>query len=324
MVTNLWFFKAKSESLEKLKRELPKINLSIHAHQSLPELSDLLNSQYLSSGKRFRALLFLINSNMFHTSPDEVLAFARILELIHSATLVHDDVMDQAPRRRDKDTINHLKSNSAAILCGDFLIAQVMKETAAGGRLDILKELSGVVEDLVVGQYMELESQGVLHQNWDRQIEIARLKTGSLVRSCFSIPGRLASLDLPTLKALELVGEKVGVAFQIQDDILDFSQNTGKASGQDLAQGMMNFVSIQLLRDYPQLKDELREVFGAEHPEIPQAWPLPEVCLKLRAYSKALLREATDQVERIQDRAVNEEARKYLRQVIEKLGDRTK
>jgi geranylgeranyl pyrophosphate synthase len=245
--------------LEKVQKRLSRLDVSIDAHRSLPEISDLLNSQVLSSGKQFRARLFLLNASWLGAEIEQALHFARIIELTHSATLVHDDVIDHAPLRRGKPSINFLKSNTAAVLCGDYLIAHVMREMAEAGRLDLLKDLSQIVQELVMGQYMEAESQGKIHTRWDRQEEIARLKTGSLLRSCFTMPARLANRSEDEINRLARAGEMLGVAFQMIDDCLDCEGSSLKPQYQDIHQGLMNFVAVQLLQNQPELHDSLEE-----------------------------------------------------------------
>ena len=202
--------------------------------------------------------------------------YARAAELTHSASLAHDDVIDTAMKRRNRPTLNAVASNTRAVLAGDLLLARVMVELSARGQLEIIQDLSRAVEDLVSGEWLQLEAKNVVDIERRQLEETARLKTASLIGWCVVTPARLAAAPPEVLRAAASFGEGLGLAFQMVDDVLDFEPAGEKPFANDVRNGLVNFVVLELLEEHPRLTAPLRKILG--QPEIERfPWEPPEL-----------------------------------------------
>jgi octaprenyl-diphosphate synthase len=172
---------------------------------------------------------------------DQVARFSRAIEMIHASSLAHDDVIDNATLRRGVPSINIVTSNKKAILAGDYLLSQVLKDACHSGNLKIVSELAQTISDLAEGEWVQIEN--TLNKSLSRQdVDLVALKkTGSIMRLCCLIPCMLMSEDDHFHSLARKFGEKLGVAFQLADDILDLNRRDG-SQFQDLLNGTINAV----------------------------------------------------------------------------------
>lgn len=295
--------------LERLSREASLLPYALQLESAVPGIEALLNRVALSGGKRLRPLLVLLMGRA-HGFGDfaKLEPYAIAAEWTHTASLAHDDVIDEASERRGKPSVPAASSNSRAVLSGDLLLARVMVELSRLGRVEIIHGLSKAVEDLVSGEWLQLEARHNPETNY-RNLEItARLKTGSLMGWCCAVA---AWLQGDTLRAerLRTWGENVGVAFQMIDDVLDFEATSGKPFAQDLESGLVNFVVWEMTQARPELIDEIRKKWRT--PAQKFEWNLMHVAqaqerVRARAGAKveaarlelrALFKDQTDSVE---------------------------
>lgn len=171
------------------------------------------------------------------------------MELIHMATLMHDDVIDGSATRRGRSTAAAEFGNTASILSGDVLLAKAMRILALDGDLEIIRSVSSVVVDLAEGEVLELQSRGRLDLSEDEHYRILRMKTGSFIECCCSVGGMCAGADESELEALAEFGSNIGLAFQIVDDTLDYGgdSRTGKPIGTDFREGCTTLPLLLLL-----------------------------------------------------------------------------
>jgi len=168
------------------------------------------------------------------------------VEMVHASTLAHDDVIDNADVRRGNPSINMIASNKKAVLAGDYLLAHCLMETSESGRNDIVRELAAVIGDLAEGEWLQLENsenRALLQRDVER---VALKKTGSVIRWCCAVPAMLADADEETVAMSRRLGEAIGIAFQMTDDILDFKRQDG-AEFADLKNGVVNSVIFEAL-----------------------------------------------------------------------------
>ncbi|MBL8048495.1 MAG: polyprenyl synthetase family protein [Chthonomonas sp.] len=201
----------------------------------------VLHHTLTSGGKRLRPALVLTSARAAGAiSVERAVLLSAVLEMVHMATLIHDDVIDNADLRRGRPTAARVFGNTPAILSGDVLLARSMALLAEDGDLDIIRLVSQAVIDLAEGEAREVEVRGDFELTRDDHMEILRLKTAVLVQLCCELGAMSAGADLPTRTALATYGHHIGLAFQIADDLLDYRgkpEVTGKPVATDFHEG---------------------------------------------------------------------------------------
>ncbi|MEM6750317.1 MAG: polyprenyl synthetase family protein [Planctomycetota bacterium] len=218
----------------------------------LPCVQTLADQAIRYRGKMLRPQLVLavgavFNPDALGPDPDERLAVAAaVVEMIHLATLVHDDVLDEADLRRSGPTLRALHGNEAAVMLGDYLISHAYRMCTrldAPGRESVSGRMAAVTNTVCEGELLQLEHRGDWALSERTYLEIVRRKTGALTGACCALPQWLDPEPNPALaRELYAFGEKLGVAFQIADDVLDLAgdpDRLGKPLGQDLAAGKL-------------------------------------------------------------------------------------
>ena len=183
-------------------------------------------------------------------------ALGAVVEMIHMATLVHDDVLDEADMRRGGDTVNNLRGNETGVMLGDFLISSSFHLCSTIGLPWLNAELGAMTMQLCSGEVLQLSHRGDLTLTQDTYFEIIRRKTGVLAGACCQLAARLSGAPSKVADSLRLYGEELGMAFQIQDDVLDLvgdEQTVGKTLGIDLRKGKLTLpVVVHLTRCTPE------------------------------------------------------------------------
>jgi geranylgeranyl pyrophosphate synthase len=207
-------------------------------------LGEHAGSTIAAGGKRLRPLLLFVAAGARPASPDLALRAAVAVELIHSATLVHDDVLDAAVLRRGRPTVVAAAGRAMAIATGDLLFSRAFAELAGGGRPEAIRILSDASSALVQGELLQREDAWNVHVSRERYERRCGLKTARLFRAACEL-GALAGGGDPAL--LGDFGDRIGLAFQLLDDVLDVSgpaERTGKHRGTDLLDGTVTLPLI--------------------------------------------------------------------------------
>lgn len=220
-----------------------------------------------AGGKRLRAQLCLLIANAGTSDVTERITIAKAIEMLHLATLIHDDVLDQADIRRGEATIHTHKGNKVAILSGDYLFAKAFRLVAEMPSMDYLKVFSHIITCLVEGEFMQMEDVYDIDQGLDRYLSKTQKKTADFIEGCMELGGLLGQWNPEHIKLLKRYGHAVGMSFQITDDILDYRETvatTGKPVGNDLKEGLLTYPllsivkednKVQLLREIKALND---------------------------------------------------------------------
>ena len=198
-----------------------------------------------AKGKKTRALLCLLASKSSDIKPKNRIALASIIELLHTATLVHDDVVDESERRRGTESVNQVWTNSYSVLMGDFIYSKAFILMVKIGISSILDELAKATNDIARGEIIQLE----LFENkqpitLDDLLKVSYLKTGRLFEASAKTGAMLACKSKEEIKIFGQLGKALGTAFQIQDDILDyeaFKLDIGKPAFKDFREGKITF-----------------------------------------------------------------------------------
>jgi octaprenyl-diphosphate synthase len=221
---------------------------------------------YLSSsgGKRLRPALLVLSSYASGGSPSEgVIRMAAVMEMLHTATLVHDDVIDNASMRRGRDSANHKFGNHMAVLMGDWLYMSAFETSLKERSLEILDILTRLTRKMTEGELIQLSVIGDTDLTEEAYFDILRRKTAYLFSGCCEIGAIMAGADGVVQAAFREYGMNLGIAFQLADDLLDFTADEailGKAAGADLIEGKMTLPLIELCRAHPEYKKELRRI----------------------------------------------------------------
>jgi octaprenyl-diphosphate synthase len=212
-------------------------------------LQALLDHVGRFSGKRLRPAFTLLAGRLFGGIVPEHYASGAIVELIHTATLVHDDILDESAMRRRVETVNRRVGNETAVLLGDYLFANCFKEAAALRDRFVSRHLAEIVTVVCRGEILQVHHRNDFELSETTYFEIIRDKTAALYAAALRCGAHLASADVEQADALEEYGMKVGCAFQIVDDILDLTGEesaVGKSLGTDLEKAKMTLPLLRL------------------------------------------------------------------------------
>jgi heptaprenyl diphosphate synthase len=233
--------------------------------------SDMLaeTARYLlmAGGKRFRPMLLLLAGYFGDPADPRLIPGSVSIELVHQATLYHDDVIDEADARHGVKSANVRWDNTVAILTGDYLFARASEISTDLGT-DICALLARTIATLCDGQIREVEAAGRVEQTEDAYMEVIRRKTGALIATSCRLGGMLSDAPLEHLDVLEEYGEAVGLAFQLSDDIMDLTathETLGKEPGQDLKEGVYTLPVLHALAG--SAGPELRRLLSGGPPE---------------------------------------------------------
>jgi octaprenyl-diphosphate synthase len=220
-------------------------------------------------GKLFRPTLLLLSSRVEGESHDDALTMAAVVELVHLATLVHDDAVDHSALRRGLPTVNALWTHQVAIIMGDYLYSRGVAELARVGRLEALAVLANAANEMSVGEMRQLTSYDALDFSEEDYYRLIAAKTASLMSAACEMG---ALVGAPSYReSLERYGHNLGMAFQIADDLLDYTGTeamTGKPTGHDLRERKVTLPLVGALeRATPAEEREIRAFFTLVDPD---------------------------------------------------------
>jgi len=200
-------------------------------------------------GKQMRPMFIFLTAKMLQGAvQDRTYRGASVVELIHTATLVHDDVVDESDYRRGFFSLNALWKNKIAVLVGDFLLSRGLLLSIDNGDFDLLRIISVAVKEMSEGELLQIEKARKLDITEDIYYEIIRQKTATLIAACTAMGAASVGSDEETVKDLHKFGELVGMAFQIKDDLFDYSEGgIGKPTGIDIKEQKMTLPLIYTL-----------------------------------------------------------------------------
>jgi geranylgeranyl pyrophosphate synthase len=234
--------------LNKVESQLKSIS-----QVDFPHLAELL-SYILSGGKGIRPALTLLSGKFYHYDLERLLPMATAVELMHTATLVHDDAIDNSPLRRGRPTINRLWGEDRAVLLGDYLFAKAGEFAAVTGNLRVIRLFAQTLQIISSGELAQTFDAFKLKQTRDHYLERISSKTASLFSLATESGAILSQAPEESTRILREYGYNLGIAFQIVDDMLDFTgteKEMGKPIGSDLAQGTLTLPAMLLLEHYP-------------------------------------------------------------------------
>ena len=256
--------------------------LSSHIQGDYPLLIETSRHLVEAGGKRFRPLITLLASHFGKGQSNQVIAAAVVCELTHVATLYHDDVMDEAKLRRGVSSANNRWSNTVAILTGDYLFSKASDLLADLGP-EAVRLQAKTFERLVIGQIQETQGAKSGDDALKHYLQVVSDKTGSLIATSARFGAMLSGADREIVETLTKFGEKIGIAFQLADDVIDISSDasqSGKVPGTDLKEGIPTLVTLQIISSNLEEDKELKQLLQSPLPEE----KIADVLIKLRQH----------------------------------------
>ncbi len=246
-LTALEIFELVKDDLKKVEREI-----SLETINSVEAVTAI--AQYLqgNGGKRLRPMLLLLSCRLFGSSNESAIHMAAVVELIHTATLVHDDVIDSAQTRRGKPSSNVIWGNHTSVLAGDWLYMQAFQIALRERSFQILDILIGLTQVMVEGELLQLERIGKIDVSEADYMELVDRKTASLFSACARLGALAGGSGSRAERRLGEYAWNLGIAFQLVDDVLDFTSREavlGKPVGNDLQEGKVTLPLIYALEE---------------------------------------------------------------------------
>jgi len=229
-------------------------------------LAELLRHSLGSGGKRVRPALVLLSGSFYEYRREHLLPMAVAIEVLHTATLVHDDAIDHSPQRRSRATVNEVWGEDRAILLGDYLLAQAEETVADTRNLEVVKLFARTLRTIARGELGQAESAFTIEQTEAQYLERIAAKTASLISLATTSGAMLSAAPPEAVTSLKDYGYNLGLAFQIIDDILDFigdPAEMGKPTGSDLVEGTLTLPAMLVL-DRDGDDNPIRRLFRGE------------------------------------------------------------
>ena len=240
--------------IEQIGQDLEQVEVSLAAsfETGAEDFNALIRPLSAAGGKRLRAQLCILVALAGNSVQEERIKIAESVEMLHLATLIHDDVLDQSAIRRGESTIHTHKGNKIAILSGDYLFAKCFALVASLNSTEYLKVFTHIITCLVEGEFMQMEDVYRIDQGIDRYMTKTQKKTADFMEGCMELGGMLGGWSPEHIVQLKRYGHALGMAFQITDDIMDYresSDTTGKPSGNDLKEGLLTYPLLSIVTD---------------------------------------------------------------------------
>jgi geranylgeranyl pyrophosphate synthase len=274
------------------------------AEGSHPDLQAALNLLLSAGGKRIRPTVTLLTGKMLGASTEPLVTLAAAVELLHTATLVHDDLIDGAILRRGSQTLNAKWSPGATVLTGDFIFSRSARLAAETNSVELMKVFAQTLTIIVNGEISQLFSSRCQpdRANYDQRIYA---KTASLFETSTCTAAMISPANAQTVEEMRRYGYNIGIAFQIIDDILDFTgeqATLGKPVGSDLRQGIITLPAIFYITDHPE-DDAVKALVAGQCLDLDQAQTMVEAIRRSSAIQKA-----------------HDEARLFIQQALKELN----
>jgi len=233
----------------------------------IPLLKIILNYILRRKGKQMRPLLVFLTAGLNGRISEATYVAATLIELLHTASLVHDDVVDDAHERRGSLSVNALWNSKIAVLVGDYMLSRGMQISLEKKRYDMLEIVSDAVKSMSEGELLQLQKSRKMNIREDDYYKIIRSKTAALLAACTACGARSVTDDPETIKMMKEFGENIGIAFQIKDDLLDYVSNglTGKITGNDVKEKKVTLPLIYALENAAShTKREIRSIIKSK------------------------------------------------------------
>tara|TARA_B100000214_G_scaffold371105_1_gene346902 strand:+ start:864 stop:1796 length:933 start_codon:yes stop_codon:yes gene_type:complete len=292
-----------------------KFKLFLQSNVSL--LDKIMHYIIKRKGKKIRPMFVFLSAKLFDNFNEVTYRAASMIELLHTATLVHDDVVDEANFRRGFFSINSLWKNKVAVLVGDFLLSKGLLLAIKNKDFGLLKIMSSAVQDMSEGELLQIEKTRKLNISEKVYFNIIRKKTASLIAACCASGAKSAEQDSDMIKTMHLFGEKAGIAFQIKDDLFDYTESSflGKPTGIDIKEKKITLPLIYTINSVDsKLKKWIINVIKNHSEDNKKVTQLISIVIKTGGvtYAKQKMRDYHDEALNILRHFKDNEAKKSL------------
>lgn len=295
----------------------------------IPLLKIILNYIFRRKGKQMRPLLVFLSAKLNGEIAEPTYIAATFIELLHTASIVHDDVVDDASERRGALSINALWNSKIAVLVGDYMLSKGLLISIEKNRVDMLEIISEAVKSMSEGELLQLQKARKLNIREEDYFSIIRHKTAALLAACTATGARSVTDDPDTIQLMKELGENIGIAFQIRDDILDYEGNglTGKAPGNDIKEKKITLPLIHALEQSSLAKK--RYILGIVRNKKKTRSDISEVIRFVTEnggmeYAETCMNQYRDKALAILDTYSDSEVRESLREFVNYTTSRTK
>ena len=231
----------------------------------IPLLDIVLNYMVRRKGKQIRPMFVFLSARILGEINSSTYTAASLIELLHNATLIHDDVVDKSYKRRGHFSINALWKSKVSVLVGDYLLSQGLLLSVRNKEYELLEIVSNAVKEMSEGELMQVKNKRKVFITESEYFQVISKKTASLIASCTACGARSIVTDQQIVDNFRHFGEKVGIAFQIKDDLLDYERSgtIGKPAGNDIKEKKVTLPLIYALHHAQEKeKKEIKKIFG--------------------------------------------------------------
>jgi octaprenyl-diphosphate synthase len=241
----------KNLAVATISEELKKFDLlysSIRSENA--QLQEMIEHMYKADGKKIRPILLLLTAKALGEVNDRTYHGAVTIELLHTATLIHDDVVDDADMRRGQPSLNSVFDNRKTVLCGDFFLSSALTQSVLTENLEIVSIISKLGKNLAEGELMQLLIADEVIIDEEEYFNVIRKKTASLLSSCMKIGALTVGADREKVDTFAELGELIGLGVQLRDDIFDYyDDNIGKPTGNDIREGKITLPLLHAFKN---------------------------------------------------------------------------
>ncbi len=232
-----------------LKQLNDKISTSLSSDNAL--MCRVIDGYLQSKGKLIRPILVILSAKLFGEVTPDVISAAAAVEMLHNASLIHDDVVDESKMRRDRPTLNATWDNHIAVLVGDYFVSTSLQQAIATGDVRIIGALASLGRELSLGEIEQISNARYHNLNEEAYFKVITAKTASLFVACIEMGAYAVGAPAERIEPLRRYGELLGQCFQIKDDIFDYFDDpaVGKPTGNDLREGKITLPLLSVLTD---------------------------------------------------------------------------
>ncbi|MBK7689987.1 MAG: polyprenyl synthetase family protein [Bacteroidetes bacterium] len=303
---------------EDLMRFEQTFNGAVSSNVSL--LDKIMKYIVKTKGKQLRPMFVILSAKLFGDTNEATFRAASLIELLHTATLVHDDVVDDSNQRRGFFSINALWKNKIAVLVGDYLLSKGLLLSLSNGDFHILEILATAVKEMSEGELLQIEKARKLDISEAVYFEIIRCKTASLISSACGAGSFSTTQDQQTTDLMKQFGEKVGIAFQIKDDLFDYGKvDVGKPTGNDIKEKKMTLPLIYTLNNCDSVtKAKIIHIFKNANKKKQEVRYIIDVVTKSGgiSYAERQMKNYIDEAFLLLDSFPPTTARNYLKELV--------
>ena len=251
---------------ESLRAELTRFDdyLRQSIQNDNPRINTIIDHVFRVDGKRLRPILVFLTAKLYGEASEATYHGAVTVELLHAATLIHDDVVDESPTRRGQPSTNAVFDNKRSVLAGDFILSSALRESVKTQNLEVVRIISDLGKSLSEGELNQYALANEIVIDEEEYFKVIDKKTASLMSACTRIGAITANASPQTVETLTKLGQLFGICFQIRDDIFDYyDTNVGKPTGNDIREGKITLPLIYSLTYGPKgLSAKMMEIIN--------------------------------------------------------------